>query len=123
MNYGVKRALASTRKGLRKAGQAIVDFDTAYAQKVQKGIDPQKDPIGEMTRGVPLKDLFAPSQAENAKELAADIGFTTAVGVANVASRYALPAGGVTLAGKALYDLTTGFGGGADQPEPATLPM
>ena len=36
---------------------------------------------------------------------------------ANVASRYALPAGGVTLAGEALYDLATGFGGTADQPE------
>ncbi len=40
---------------------------------------------------------------------------------ANVASRYLLPAGGVTLAGKGLYDLTTQFGGKADQPEENTL--
>jgi hypothetical protein len=40
---------------------------------------------------------------------------------ANTASRYALPAAGVTLAGMALIDLAGQFGGGADQPEQGQL--
>ena len=41
----------------------------------------------------------------------------------NVASRYMLPAGGITLAGKGLYDLTAAFGNGADYPEQGQLPL
>ena len=41
----------------------------------------------------------------------------------NLGYRYGLPAAGVTLAGKALIDLTSAFGGAADQPEPNTLTM
>ena len=115
--------LDRVKQGLRKAGDKLLDLDAAYAARVGKDIDPQKNPIAEMTRAVPIRDLIAPSKADNAKELAVDIAFTSGVALANMASRYALPAGGVTLAGKALYDLTNGFGGGADQPESATLPM
>ena len=42
---------------------------------------------------------------------------------ANIASRYALPAGGVTLAGKGLYDLTAAFGNEADYQEPGQMPL
>ena len=45
------------------------------------------------------------------------------LGAANVGVRYGLPAAGVTLAGKGLYDLTVAFGGGADQQERGQLPL
>ena len=41
----------------------------------------------------------------------------------NVAVRYGLPAGGLTLAGAGLYDLTASFGNGADYPEEGQLPL
>ena len=42
---------------------------------------------------------------------------------ANVGVRYGLPAAGVTLAGKGLYDMTAMFGNGADYPEEGQLPV
>lgn len=44
-------------------------------------------------------------------------------GAANFGVRYGLPAAGVTLAGKGLYDLTVAFGGGADYQEQGQLPL
>lgn len=54
-----------------------------------------------------------------------DMGRAVGTGVfaANLASRYLLPAGGITLAGKGLYDLTTQFGAIADQQQPSELPL
>lgn len=107
---------------LRKAGQALADMDRAYANKVASHIDPQKQPLAEMGSAVPLADVFggtADSQAEKVMLGAMNTG----VMAANVASRYALPAGGITLAGKGLYDLTTQFGSSADEPAPNELSM
>ena len=107
---------------LRKAGQALADMDRAYANKVASHIDPKKHPLAEMGSAAPLVDIFggtADSQAESIMLGAMNTG----VMAANVASRYALPAGGVTLAGKGLYDLAVGFGGPADGQEPNQLSM
>ena len=127
MNYGVKRALATGRKTVRKAGQKLLDVDEAYAGKVADlHGSVHEAPLGHMTSGTPIREFFKESanvQADTKTERV--IGEAMKYGLlgANVASRYALPAGGVTLAGKALIDLTNGFGGAADQPEQATLPM
>ena len=108
---------------IKQGGKKLLDMDEAYANTVGKSIDPRKQPFAEMTRAVPIRHTLAPSNATNKLELAMDMALTGSVATANIASRYALPAGGVTLAGKALYDLTTQFGGVADQPQPNQLTL
>ena len=119
----LRKAGQRLRIGAKKAGKAAMNFDTAYANKVGESIDPHKQPFAEATRAVPLKDLFSKGTAETTAEKLVLGGMTAGVGAANIASRYALPAGGVTLAGKGLYDLATSFGSKADEPEETTLPM
>ena len=41
----------------------------------------------------------------------------------NIGYRYGLPAAGLTLAGKGLYDLTAQFGNAADYQEPGQLSL
>ena len=114
------------REFLRKAGKSLNDSDRAYANKLGERIDPNKRPFVGMTSTLPLQTIFdgikegrADSQAEKVLGTVMDAGVLGA----NIASRYALPAGGITLAGKALMDLTAAFGGPADEPEPMTLSM
>jgi hypothetical protein len=108
---------------LRKAGQALADMDRAYAGKVESHIDVNKQPLVGMGSTVPLADVFTPGQADSQAEKVLLAAMDAGVLTANVASRYALPAGGITLAGKGLYDLTTQFGGPADGQEPNQLSM
>ena len=79
---------------VEELGRDIRKFDDAYAAKVAEGAHP----LVQMTSGFPI--TYAPEGT--AAEKAAAYGM---LGV-NAAARYALPAGGVTLAGKGLYDLT-----------------
>lgn len=126
MSYGRKTMMDGLRKAgsmLQSGGKKLLDLDEAYAQKVGESIDARRQPLAEMTRAVPIKHLLAPSTASNKLELAMDMALVGTAGSANLAARYALPAGGVTLAGKALYDLTTQFGGVADQPQPNQLTL
>ena len=126
MSYGRKTMMDGLRKAgsmLQSGGKKLLDLDEAYAQKVGESIDARRQPLAEMTRAVPIKHLLAPSTASNKLELAMDMALVGTAGSANIAARYALPAGGVTLAGKALYDLTTQFGGVADQPQPNQLTL
>lgn len=126
MSYGRKTMMDGLRKAgsmLQSGGKKLLDLDEAYAQKVGESIDARRQPLAEMTRAVPIKHLLAPSTASNKLELAMDMALVGTAGSANLAARYALPAGGVTLAGKALYDLTTQFGGVADQPQPNELTL
>ena len=125
MAYGMQQ--------LRKAGKALSDFDTAYAARIEKGVlDNMANMPGPrgvlegfrgMTSAVPLKDTMKWHGAEDTKEYIQAAALNTGVAAANVASRYMLPAGGVTLAGKGLYDLTTMFGGAGDQQEPGQLSL
>lgn len=115
---------------LRKAGNAFLDFDDEYALKADRQNMPAVTQIGH---SIPLRE--AVDYAQDPMKLRGEGVDTSLVGRAargavnagvlgaNVASRYALPAGGVTLAGKALIDMTAQFGGAADQPEPNTLSM
>ena len=91
---------------------------------VGKSIDPRTQPIAELTRAVPLKDTFG-GQADTRLDKALLAGMNASVFTANAAARYALPAGGVTLAGKGLYDLTMtlAYGGPADQQEKGQLSL
>jgi hypothetical protein len=101
--------MAYGREMLRKAGQGVGNFlldqDAKYAKAVSPGRD---DAFGEMTRGTSLRDAFNSTQIEkpeNMLERVLDTGLVAAVPAANIASRYALPAGGVTLAGVGLANL------------------
>ena len=88
-------AVSRFAKGqVEELGKDIRQFDNAYAAKVAEGAHP----FVQMTSGFPI--TYAP--AGTAQEKA--VGY--ALMGANAAARYALPAGGVTLAGKGIYDLT-----------------
>ena len=81
-----------------------------------------KRPLGVVTGGSSMKEIFA-NPVESDTMLGKALGNATRVGVAgtNLGYRYGLPAAGVTLAGKALLDLT--FGSESDQQEQGQLPL
>ena len=90
---------------LRKAGRALGDMDKAYTDAVRK-----VPAFNNPGYGVPLNEMFIhPNQGEGWKERRIVDAMAAGVLTANVASRYALPTGGLTLAGKGLYDLTVGL--------------
>ena len=133
--------------GLRKAGQRFLDFDAAYADKLgQSGsADSILSAFGMYGRAVPLKEFKNPVMPVGTYEAMGGIGPRSAANaalgnsvdkgllLANLASRYALPAGSITLAGKGLYDLSQGlyaiaadtpvFGGPEDGSQPGQLPL
>jgi len=118
--------MAYGREQLRKAGNFLGDLDAKYAKKVQEGIKNRGSwgSLGtEMLSATPLRDTMQWHGAETRNEYIQAAALNAGIGAANVSSRYLLPAGGVTLAGKALYDLTTQFGGTADQQEPNQLSL
>ena len=126
---------------LRKAGQYVKDLDRKYADAIyarrgdgmsQMGIDTQVTPIGDIRGnvgnigladavdynvrggmiGVPEYMQGLPQGMQEAAYIASNAGV-----------RYGLPAAGITLAGKGLYDLTAAFGNGGDYPSEGTLPL
>ena len=115
MSYGRKTAM----DGLRKAGQFLGDVDQAYSEQVRKV--PMFNNIGS---NVSVRETFEyPNQGVGWKERRAVDVMTGAVLGTNLASKYALPAGGVTLAGKGLMDIAARFGSPADEQEPNQLPL
>ena len=81
---------------LRKAGRALSNFDDKYADAAWNEDVPELFQVGHVV------SLGMPGPTGH------NVG-DAAIKAANFASRYALPAGGVTLAGKGLYDLTGMF--------------
>ena len=121
-------------KGFRKVGEALNNFDKAYASKFERNAKGPIDGVGMVGRAVPLSESYETigmSEYETRGGIGPrtrserDMGRAVGTGVfaANLASRYLLPAGGITLAGKGLYDLTTQFGAIADQQQPSELPL
>ena len=130
------------RELLRKAGTAIRNFDDAYADKVRTGMaDKPGGVLAGIVGGMPITHGVAPSPTEELamsfaksnngpaskgqiqRHQAIEMGVGGAVLAANAGVRYGLPAAGVTLAGKGLYDLTTQFGNEADYPESNQLTL
>jgi hypothetical protein len=116
----------------RKAGQSIDNFDKAYAAKFERDAKGPIDGIGMYGRAVPLSESYSAIgmseyEAKGGEgprtrgEQRAGRAVGTGVFAANLASRYLLPAGGLTLAGKGLYDLIGQFGSVADQPQPTEI--
>lgn len=122
MSYGRKTVM----DGLRKAGQFLGNADAKYARAVEDTIDNKSSWGGAargMTSAVPLQDLMTMHGAETKQEIMQAIALNGSAAASNIAARYALPAGGVTLAGKGLMDMAAAFGNQADQPEPNQLPL
>ena len=116
----------------RKAGESLNNFDKAYAAKFDREPKGVVDLMGMYGRAVPLSESYSAigmSEYEakggqgprTYREHQAGRAVGTGVFAANLASRYLLPAGGVTLAGKGLYDLIGQFGSAADQPQPTEI--
>ena len=115
MAYGMQQ--------LRKAGKALQGFDTAYADRVRKGMGGEKDsPMKVMLGGQPLSSIRYEG-AESLTDHLQGSAFVAGVGATNVGYRYGLPAAGLTLAGKGLLDLTAQFGNAADYQEPGQLSL
>ena len=95
---------------LRKAGE----LDERYAKAIDnrfgysKGKGGVVGGLAGLTSAVPIKDVFnrPGNNPEGVKEHLINAAMEGGVAGANIAARYALPAGGVTLAGVALYDMT-----------------
>ena len=106
MRYTRKTMRQRLTEMLSNLGSRLDSIDRAYVDQIQKGYDVHKNPLAGMTRGTALSDIYRyPSQAENLAEHAYEQALMAGVLGANVASRYALPAGGVTLAGAGLMEL------------------
>ena len=115
---------------LRKAGKALLDLDDKYAYVADRQSMPM---ISQLGHAVPLRQAINmvedPAAVLGGKADTSIKGkvmrgaANAAITGAQVASRYALPAGGVTLAGQALYDLTVQFGGQGDQQTPTQLSL
>ena len=114
-----------------------MDLDSRYADAMvrpgmdQASINTQTIPLGEIMGGVdvsneggriPMGGIGIGSggpRVDNINQFLADAPYMAS----NVGVRYGLPAAGVTLAGKGLYDMTAMFGNGADYPEEGQLPL
>ena len=114
---------------LRKAGQRIGELDANYANAIDErfGYSKNNTMVGGfagLTSAVPVRSIinnpYKTESPANDWERVAGIAMDSAVLGSNLAARYALPAGGVTLAGVGLYDLATQLNG-ADQQTAGTL--
>ena len=113
--------MAYGREQLRKAGKALLDLDERYTTAVREGTVREGDAMGEMTRGASIRDLMGSQNMSGDSFMEQALGNAAlgAVAAGNVATRYGLPAAGVTLAGKGLLDLTGMFVG--DEQTPGTV--
>ena len=93
--------------GLRTAGKAIADFDERYANLAAKHMG--DNPLAQALGASPLKGPYSFSKDRNFGEAAAERAIVGGMVATNVGYRYGLPAAGLTLAGKALYDLTQSY--------------
>ena len=110
---------------LRQAVAKLRSFDDAYAEKIVNMYMGSKDKPREYTDNPLLGTAAGLGAIYGGGTPLSQRGISEAPGSAYVsaAARYAAPAGGLTMAGMALMDLTSRFGGMADQPEPNQLSM
>ena len=124
---------------LRKAGGAIRDADRAYSGKITqmytsgperaqaegRSAHPLQIAAGVagplLGGGVPSFERLKIEYQANDSLQRFDPVVSRVLPAMNAIPKYVLPAGGVTLAGKALYDLTAQFGNAADYPEDGQL--
>lgn len=144
--------MAYGREMLRKAGSKLMDLDRQYADFAVKGMtddDPRRKQYGTALGDIMGNDraeymnnqrgswmggdnsgdvVNAWSGSRTSSSPVEDLGMhhrmMDLVQMSdNIGVRYGLPAAGVTLAGKGLYDITAAFGNGADYPSERELPL
>ena len=93
--------------GLRTAGKALLDFDEAYANRAYKDLEGR--PVAQDLGATPLRGPYEFSKEATLAEALAERALVGTMVGTNIGYRYGLPAAGVTLAGKALYDLTQSY--------------
>ena len=90
----------------RKAMQMLYDFDRGYAERLPEG----PTQVGDLLGITPIEDFIRMEQVGKTPSQKVMLGAYKVAGVgSNLGVRYALPLGGLTLAGKALYDLTQDY--------------
>ena len=137
MSYGRKTVMG----GLRKAGQAIRDFDDAYSEKARDLYSPLVNSDSPMVQSLGVAGAYLgggiPStrKAEYKKsstfmnkqhEMAENVlvpALSYLHPAQSAAVKYGAPAAGVTLAGQGILDIAAAFGGEADRPEDNQLPL
>ena len=104
MNYGRE----TVGNALRKAGDALRDFDRNYSYAIlDRYVDANapnpnqiKGAIGMFAGGTPVNLGYKPS----------DPGFTNKARISSAVAKYVLPTAGITLAGKGLADIAGAIG-------------
>ena len=89
---------------LGKGGRRLDEFDRAYARKLDETVFRNR-PMGSTFGATPLGEIYGSMQGDSQTEKVLASLLENAGVAGNFATRYALPAGGVTLAGKGLYDI------------------
>ena len=116
--------MAYGKEQLRKAGEAIRSFDDSYSAKIREMYKGKGGVAGVAMGFMGGHPSFRKGEVKDAP--GGQVGRAIAeysLPAINAVPKYVLPAAGVTLAGKGLYDLATQFGGAADYPEPNQLSM
>ena len=114
--------------GLRKAGEGLGRADDAVQGAIRKHILrlPEDGSTLDGSRtSIPRQALgyFIHQARPNSPSATVYRDAPGAMGWVNTVASRAIQAGGLTAAGSALLDLTTAFGGPADQPEPRQLTL
>jgi len=117
---------------LRMAGDKVRDFDKAYAMKVEDLIagelqnpNPIRGVLGAIAGSVPGDRFEKEVGDELLPKYMQFIGNTFQYGgpAAGVGIRYGIPAAGVHLGIQGIQGAANYFGGQADEPSPAVLPL
>ena len=91
----------------RKALQKLGEFDAAYAGRAAKDMGDR--PLAQALGATPLRGPYEFTKGNNFAEAVAERALVGGMVATNVGYRYGLPAAGLTLAGKALMDLTQDY--------------
>lgn len=113
MNYGRE----TIGKGLRKAGEAIRNFDDRYSEKIrdmytQDSTNPVVGSVGLMLGGsIPsTRKLDTARQDDSWQQKTMAAAMSYGLPAVNTIPKYVLPAAGVTLAGEGLIDMAEMIG-------------
>ena len=105
---------------LRKAGTAMRDADRWYSDRIA---NMYPDTIGGNLGAMVGGGIYSFERADIPGDGWQERAVSYALPAVNAVPKYVLPAAGLTLAGRGLYDLTNQFGGAADQQEPSQLTL
>ena len=136
--------LRQLKEGLGQIKQGLINLDTKFAEKAMNDMGgPHKSPMKTLLGGTPSNTLGYDG-AETVKDHVIGQAYKIGTIGTNAGYRYGLPAAGVTLAGKGLFDMsyklgdaaaessgyrasqaieTAQYGSEADEPEENTLTL